>query len=139
MTGKPGLLEKGSAGRGYDTGMDVARWHQVDSRAAAVNTNNREYRSVNCVLGSTEGGCVSAGVLLRRRSARPILSLYPPFIPCLANFFSAVLQWRCIRGSSRRISRRLLHTACVCSTGRSTRYALCQTRVHGRPEITILI
>lgn len=52
-----------------------------DSRAAAVNTNNGEYRSVNCVLGSAEGGCARArprpSPSSPVRCPRAILSLYP--------------------------------------------------------------
>jgi hypothetical protein len=56
-------VERGKReGIGYirGDGRGAAAVHQVDSRAAAVNTNNGEYRSVNCVLGSAEGGCARA-------------------------------------------------------------------------------
>lgn len=78
--------------------------HQVDSRAAAVNTNNGEYRSVNCVLGSAEGGCASTFY-----RACPSVPLPPPFCPfilplslVLANFFSAVRPTIAVR---RDVSR----------------------------------
>lgn len=56
--------------------------HQVDSRTAAVNTNNGEYRSVNCVLGFVEGGCASV---------MPI-SLPPPPHPAVASHLRVVLD-----------------------------------------------
>lgn len=133
MTGESGpqRWEKGSAGIGLRAAV-----HQVDSRAAAVNTNNGEYRSVNCVLGSIEGGC--AAVLLpspvRARHSVPSSSLYPwssriffplplppPRGPTIATHLTAIVTHMCLLAD------------------RSTRYARCQTRAYGGSEIVIPI
>lgn len=107
-----GRLKRGDRLRtGDERGAAV---HQVDSRAAAVNTNNGEYRSVNCVLGSVEGGCASAAVpppsLPSLRCPRgSILSLYPPFIRCPRDFF-----FFCAALQSRRIAAHLAAITHMC-------------------------
>lgn len=107
-------------GIGRAPGMD-----QVDSRAAAVNTNNGEYRSVNCVLGFVERW-------LREQLGRPpprvrvrasaFLSFYISSCPRQLFFFFFLHSLaarnsnasRCIsrRLRTRPFARRPTHTRC---------------------------
>lgn len=103
---------------------------QVDSWAAAVNTNNGEYRSVNCVPR------------LRRRcgcaSNSAVLSLSPPYVPLLSFYLSRFVSSRrfFFFTFSRRVARAMhlaaiTHACLLSPTGPQIR-AICASRCNAR-------